>query len=95
MSLIVSPAAEADIDEIWDYSADNWSVAQADAYLTDLRRMLERIALNPAIGAPCPRVRPGYRKQSCGSHLIFYRQIGEDVDVVRILHQRMDFARHL
>jgi toxin ParE1/3/4 len=95
MSLIVSPAAQADIDEIWDYSADSWSIGQADAYLADLRRMMARIASNPAIGVVCPKVRPGYRKQSCGSHVIFYRQVGDDVDIVRILHQRMDFRRHL
>lgn len=32
-SSVLSPAAEADLDAIWDYTADNWSIAQADSYV--------------------------------------------------------------
>ena len=39
--------------------------------------------------------RPGYRKAACGSHMIYFRQDGDDIDVVRILHQSMDVGRHL
>ena len=40
-------------------------------------------------------VRQGYRKIRSGSHVIFFKVTGEGIDVVRILHQRMDFERHL
>jgi plasmid stabilization system protein ParE len=30
-----------------------------------------------------------------GSHVIFYLRADDHVDVVRILHARRDFARHL
>jgi len=30
-----------------------------------------------------------------GSHVVFYRLIDKHIDIVRILHQRMDFERHL
>ncbi|WP_414975922.1 type II toxin-antitoxin system RelE/ParE family toxin [Gordonia sp. (in: high G+C Gram-positive bacteria)] len=40
-------------------------------------------------------VRAGYRKYATGSHLVFYVQAGESVDIIRILHRRMDPARHL
>ena len=95
MGLILSPAAEADVDEIWDYSADTWGVSQAEVYVSDLRKTMERLAVRPTLGVACPAIRPGYRKQSVGSHVIFYRLVGEDVDIVRVLHQRVDFARHL
>lgn len=32
-----SPAAEADIGEIWDYSADRWGPDQADSYTDTIR----------------------------------------------------------
>lgn len=41
-------------------------------------------------------IRPGYRKLSAGSHTLFYRVTGEGtIDVVRVLHQRMDVDRNL
>jgi toxin ParE1/3/4 len=30
-----------------------------------------------------------------GSHVIYYRKSDIDIDIIRILHQRMDVSRHL
>ena len=40
-------------------------------------------------------IRSGYRKTACGSHMIYFRQDGDDIEVIRILHQSMDVGRHL
>ena len=40
-------------------------------------------------------IRAGYLKYSVGQHLIFYRQADAGLDIIRILHQRMDCDRHL
>ena len=38
----------------------------------------------------------GYRKAAAGSHILFFRVTDAGLlDVVRILHQRMDISRHL
>jgi toxin ParE1/3/4 len=64
--------------------------------LRELQRAINRIAANQRIGRACDEIRPGYRKLAAGSHTLFYRVAAEDViDVVRILHQRMDVDRHL
>ena len=55
---LLSPAAQADIDQIWDYSFDRWGVEQADDYLRELQRTIERTAANPAIGRPFDEIRP-------------------------------------
>jgi toxin ParE1/3/4 len=47
------------------------------------------------LGQECPNVRSGYYKNACGSHVLFYRLTAEGVDIVRILHERMDFERHI
>jgi hypothetical protein len=39
--------------------------------------------------------RPGYRRHRAGAHLILFRQIAGAIDVVRVLHERMDVASHL
>jgi plasmid stabilization system protein ParE len=41
------------------------------------------------------RLRAGYYKIPCGSHVLFYRLAADGIDVVRILHERMDNERHI
>ena len=53
------------------------------------------LTLNPTLGRPCDTVREGYRKFRVGRHVIFYRVIEQRIDVVRVLHQQMDFESHL
>lgn len=62
----------------------------------ELQHAIDRAAANPRIGRACDEIRPGYRKLSAGSHTLFYRVTGEGtIDVVRVLHQRMDVDRNL
>lgn len=93
---LLSPAAQADLEQIWDYTYGHWDVDQAEHYVRELQRAINRIAANPLIGRACDEIRPGYRKMAAGSHVLFYRVTADEiVDVVRILHQRMDVNRHL
>jgi toxin ParE1/3/4 len=92
---VLSPKAQADIDDIWSYTVENWGDQQAERYLRGLQRAIEDIAENPDKGRPCDHIRAGYRKYPVGSHVLFYRVVDGLIDVVRILHQRMDFERHL
>ncbi|WP_343708852.1 type II toxin-antitoxin system RelE/ParE family toxin [Mycobacterium sp.] len=93
---LFSPAARADVEHIWDYTAEHWGVDQAENYLLELQHSIERAVANPRIGQACDEIRAGYRKLASGSHVLFYRAAADDViDVVRILHQRMDIDRHL
>lgn len=64
--------------------------------MRELQRTIERVVDNPVIGRACDEVRPGYRKLAVGSHMLYYRIVdGDAINVVRILHQRMDVDRHL
>lgn len=93
---LLSPAARADLDSIWDYTAEHWDLDQAEDYLRVLQRAIERAAADPGIGRACDEIRAGYRKLAAGSHMLYYRMTPEGIiDVVRILHQRMDVDRHL
>lgn len=91
---ILSPRAKADLDDIWDYTATNWNIDQAEIYLRQIQHSIEAIAHNPRLGRSCDEIRPGYRKHPAGAHVLFYRLTDASVDVVRILHGRMDFSDH-
>ncbi|HEV2561903.1 MAG TPA: type II toxin-antitoxin system RelE/ParE family toxin [Rhizomicrobium sp.] len=92
---LLSPLAQADIDEIWEYSAKQWSVAQAERYVRVIQSAIEIAAANPKRGRACDEIRNGYFKLATGSHVLFYRIVGAKIDIARILHQSMDFERHL
>jgi toxin ParE1/3/4 len=92
---VISPRAQADIDGIWDYTVERWDGDQAVRYIRAIQEAIETIAADPARGRSCEQVRAGYRKYAVGSHVIFYRRSADGIDVVRVLHQRMDFERHL
>ena len=95
-SFYLTHAARADLKEIGRYTKRQWGVAQRDKYLTMLDGCFQDLAIQPLRGQDCSDIRAGYRKYNAGSHVIFYRQADDAViEIVRILHGRMDTERHL
>jgi toxin ParE1/3/4 len=92
---ILSPRAQADLDEIWDYTAETWGIDQAERYIRLLQHGIEAVAADPRRGSSCDDIRAGCRKYLVGSHILFYRITSEAIDVVRILHSRTELKRHL
>lgn len=96
MRVRLSAAARRDLSGIWTYSAKRWNEGQADRYVRLFADSFDGLARGSVIGRKADDIRPGYFKLAVGSHLIFYRMGAADgIEVVRILHQRMDFDRHL
>jgi toxin ParE1/3/4 len=91
----LSPRAQADLDEIWDYTAKQWGVEQAEIYVRQIEATVEAVAADPRRGRPCDDIRAGYKKYSTGSHILFFRLTGSGIEIIRILHRHMDFDRHL
>ncbi|WP_331757756.1 type II toxin-antitoxin system RelE/ParE family toxin [Nocardia sp. NBC_01388] len=93
---LLNPAARADLDQIYDYTLDRWDIDQAETYVRELMRAFDRAAANPCTGRSCEEIRPGYFLLPAGSHTVYYRIAAAGVvEIMRILHQRMDADRHL
>jgi toxin ParE1/3/4 len=90
-----TPRARRDIEEIWEYSVDQFGLDKAEAYLRDVRRAAITVTEDPRRGLACDEIRSGYRKFSVGSHILFFKASAARIVIVRILHRRMDFNRHL
>jgi len=91
----LSPKAKADFDDIWNYSLNQWGAERAEAYVRSIHSVLTLIDQFPAIARNASDVRPGLLKYAVGSHVVYLR-IGEhSIDLVRILHQQMEYPRHL
>ena len=91
----LTPAAQRDLSSIWDFTEEHWDIRQAETYVNEIRAAIERIANDPVRGRACDEIRVGYRRYGIGGHLVFYVVSAEGVDVIRILHQRMDPTLHL
>lgn len=91
----LTPAAQQDLSSIWDFTQERWGENQAEVYILEMKAAIERIAADPLRGRTCDDIREGYRRYGIGSHLVFYIERADSVDVIRILHQRMDPTLHL
>lgn len=90
----LSPLAVADLENIWLYTFERWSLEQADRYHYDLIDAIEALASGLKVGRSAD-VREGYLKYAVGQHFVFFQQSESRLDVIRILHRRMDVERHL
>jgi toxin ParE1/3/4 len=91
----LSGKAKADVKEIGRYTRDRWGVAQRNRYLGALDACFQKIGANPTLGNSAEAIRAGYRRIREGSHLVFFRRAGNEVEIVRVLHERMLPERHL
>ncbi len=91
--------AQADLEEIWLYTCDQWGVAQADAYLNVLIQRFDWLVDNSTLGKsrdePCNYIGQGYFCFPEGMHLIFYRVKNDRIEIIGIPHQQMDIVEYL
>lgn len=84
-------AAKNDLKHIAIYTKAQWGAEQRNTYLRQLDNQFKKLALNPDIGKPCEYIKPGYRKSSTGSHIVFYTcEPSGLVNIIRILHRNSD-----
>ena len=93
---IISEKALEDINNIWIYTAENWSVEQADRYYNLIIDEIEYIVANFEMARDSENIRKSYKYSKVKSHLIFYRISNEQIiEVIRILHESMDIPNRL
>ena len=94
LTYVLSPMAEADLEDIWAYTAGTWSAEQADIYTNDVINAFEELAEGQKKGRPV-EVRKGYLKALVGRHAIYFQVRSDVIAIIRILHQSMDVERNL
>ena len=97
MNYKISKLAEIDLENIWLYTFEEWSLEQADYYYDLIMNEIEYISDNPKYGTDYNEIRKGYYRSRVKSHFIFYKinWKEETVEIVRILHQQMDIDLHI
>lgn len=88
----LTPAALDDLDEIWAFSAETWSVSQAETYLSDLGLQLQALCDYPEIARERQELSPPVRIHRFRSHVVLYRIDGDRLVVFRVVHARRDWS---
>jgi toxin ParE1/3/4 len=92
---VISKKAVSDLEEIWLYTVEKWSKEQADRYYNLIFEEINYICKNGSAGKSMEHVRKGYRASKVKSHLIFYKIVKDTIEIIRILHERMDIENRL
>jgi toxin ParE1/3/4 len=96
MRYIISEKANQDIEEIWLYTFENWSLEQADRYYNLILDEIEFISENFESGRSVDYIKKGYRASIVNSYIIFYKKSRRNiVEIVRVLHQKMDIENRI
>jgi toxin ParE1/3/4 len=88
--VIFSQPAQQDITSIEQFSATNWGTGQARSYVAAMRNSIELLATFPERGRIAGGSDPDLRVLVYNKHLVYYRLLETSIEVVRIVHERMD-----
>lgn len=94
MQYHVTSPAEEDLVEIWRYTLRKWGEEQADLYIDTLLLRFIWLTENPSLWKPRPELFPDVYSYAHKSHVVFFRASDDIMEILRILHEKMDFPRH-
>ena len=87
--------ARTDFRGIARFSQIRWGKEQRVKYLAALYSCFQQLSDNPLLGKDCSDILSGYRSYPCGSHTIFFRELHNGIEIVRILHKNMDMENRI
>lgn len=87
----LTPKAVTDLEHIWLYTLETWSLAQADAYIDALTAAFQRLAAMPTIARERREFTPPVRIHPVQSHLVIYHTTDDGIVVLRVLGGQQDW----
>ena len=93
--VILRPDAEADIEDVTDYTIEQWGPEQARAYIRELRSAIELLATTALRHPIHENVYPGLCRKRSGMHHIYYLASQDFVDILNVIHVQRDPGLHL
>jgi len=85
--------ASRDIESIIDYIADNRGLTAAESYLKKINQKCLNLAQFPSMGKKRDELYPELRSFPVDSYLIFYRQIPDGIEILRVVSGYQDLTK--
>jgi toxin ParE1/3/4 len=93
--LVLTEIARADLASIRRYSTRTWGRDQTTNYMDALRDTMKGLVRGTVITGTRDDLRPAIQMASSGRHSLFFEVDESRILVVRVLHDSMDYRRHL
>ena len=90
LNVIFHEEALSDLEEIWLYTFETWSLEQADRYYELIIKEIYFLSKKPKSGKNLNSLREGYYSTKVKSHFIFYKFSLTELEIIRVLHESMD-----
>jgi len=91
----IRPKADKDLENIYEYSYQEFGSARADQYIRELDAVFHTLADEPTLGRDYSHVRPNLMAYKVVSHVVFFKPAVYGATIIRVLHKSMDYERHL
>lgn len=95
LKVILSKAADVDLEDIFDFTLEKFGLEQAVSYVSGFDDTFEIISRNPEIGRERKEIREQLHSLAKDKHVIFYRVLSNHIRIVRILHGSRDLPKFL
>lgn len=92
---ILSPNAKKSLRDIKTYSLEHFGDKQTQIYLDKIRERVRFVAEKPNRGKNRDEIKEGYFSIAAGSHMIYYKIQSSHIDIIDVLHQKMEPLLHL
>jgi toxin ParE1/3/4 len=89
---VITEPAEEDLREIAFYIADD-NIDAALSLLDQFTDRFEMLASMPQTGRRRDELEPNLRSFPEGSYVVFYREIDQGIEIIRVLHGSRDIDR--
>ncbi|MFQ5639656.1 MAG: type II toxin-antitoxin system RelE/ParE family toxin [bacterium] len=90
----ITPKARADLKGISSYTDNQWGRQQRFSYIKQFQDRFSYLANKPQMGRKRDEIIGSPYSYHEGRHVIFYRTTAEGIEIMRVLHDSMDFPRH-
>ena len=92
---ILSEIADKDLEDIFDYTFDEFGFDQAEKYLLEIEEIFQNLIINPQIEKKRDEIKQGLYSFPKDNHIIFYRILDNHIRIVRVLHGSRDISKYL
>jgi toxin ParE1/3/4 len=90
---VLSREADNDLEEIFDYTFEEFGFNQAVKYLEEIDNVFAKIVKTPQIGRIRNEVKKDLYSFPIGSHVVFYRIQIDHIRILRVLHGAKDLPK--
>lgn len=91
----LSRKAETDLAEMYEFGIHKFGLLQAQKYFLEMHHVFQVLDENKDLGRDASEYIEHLKRFTFKAHTLFYLQTTNEIFILRVLNQRMDYRRNL